>query len=61
MITSELALRIREHGLRLPVSLEYEDQAVAVLAQRQKELHEELDALDRQLRVRVMAQEKHPS
>jgi len=51
MITVEIALRLRERGVPLPVFGDYEDERIRTIAFRQKELLVELEQLDKQLRL----------
>ena len=50
MITNEIAWNLRcERGLLLPPDRDYENPRVKEIAKRQKELMDEMDALDNEL------------
>ena len=49
-ITTDLAWRIRQRGLRLPADKIYEDKRVKEIAVRMEELCREMDCLDSELK-----------
>ncbi len=49
VITTELALRIRERGLRLPAEGQYEDALVGDIAKLQNKLFDDAERLDKVL------------